>query len=154
MGVSDGWRGIVPRLGSGCSRSEQLALEVFQESVAYYAKLQEDGKIERFDAYLMEPHGGDLAGFFMIHGDRSALDTVRSSPQFQRVVVRAGSVVDNLGVVSASGGDALAQQMGLFGASRVCPRQGRHPAAGGRLFEPPRRKRRLHRSTPRADIDL
>jgi hypothetical protein len=30
---------------------EQLALEVFQESVAYYVKLQEDGKIDRFDAY-------------------------------------------------------------------------------------------------------
>ena len=94
---------------------EQLALEVFQESVAYYGKLQEDGKIERFDAYLMEPHGGDLAGFFMLHGERSALDAIRSSPEFQRVVVRAGSIVDNLGVVSASGGDALAQQMALFG---------------------------------------
>ena len=42
---------------------EQLALEVFQETVAYYGKLQEDGKIERFDAYLLEPHGGDLTGF-------------------------------------------------------------------------------------------
>ena len=94
---------------------EQLALEVFQESVAYYVKLQQDGKIDRFDAYLMEPHGGDLAGFFMLHGERSALDAIRSSPEFQRVIVRAGSIVDNLGVVSASGGDALAQQMALFG---------------------------------------
>ena len=94
---------------------EQLALEVFQETVAYYGKLQEDGKIERFDAYLLEPHGGDLAGFFIMHGERSALDAIRSSPEFQRVIVRAGSVVENLGVVSASGGDALAQQMALFG---------------------------------------
>jgi hypothetical protein len=94
---------------------EQLALEVFQETVAYYGKLQEDGKIERFDAYLLEPHGGDLAGFFMIHGEQSALDAIRSSAEFQRVTVRAGAVVDNLGVVSASGGDALAQQMALFG---------------------------------------
>lgn len=94
---------------------EQLALEVFQESVGYYARLQEGGQIDRFDAFLMEPHGGDLAGFFLLHGERSALDTIRSSPEFQRVIVRAGSVVDNLGVVSASGGDALAQQMALFG---------------------------------------
>jgi hypothetical protein len=94
---------------------EQLALEVFQETVAYYGKLQEDGKIERFDAYLLEPHGGDLTGFFMMHGEQSALDAIRSSAEFQRVTVRAGSVVDNLGVVSASGGDALAQQMALFG---------------------------------------
>jgi hypothetical protein len=93
---------------------EQLALEVFQESVAYYGKLQEDGKIERFDAYLMEPHGGDLGGFFVMSGAGSTLDAIRSSPEFQRVVARAGSVVDSVGVVSAFGGDALAQQMALF----------------------------------------
>ena len=119
---------------------EQLALEVFNESVAYWGKLQEDGKIERFDAYLLEPHGGDLAGFFMLHGERSALDTIRSSPEFQRVIVRAGSIVDNLGVVSAFGGDALAQQMALFGRfPRVCPRRSRRPAATG--FDPHRKRR-------------
>lgn len=57
---------------------EQFALEVFQEAVSYYGKLQEEGQIERFDAYLLDPHGGDLAGFFLIHGERSALDAVKS----------------------------------------------------------------------------
>jgi hypothetical protein len=94
---------------------EQLALQVFQEAVGYYGKLQEDGQIERFDAYLLDPHGGDLAGLFLLHGERSALDTIRSSAEFQRLLVRAGSVIDNLGVVSAYGGDALGQQMALFG---------------------------------------
>jgi hypothetical protein len=94
---------------------EQLALEVFQEAVGYYGRLQGDGQIERFDAYLLEPHGGDLAGFFMLHGEPSALEAVRSSPEFRRLLARAGSVVDNLGLVSAFSGDALAQQMALFG---------------------------------------
>jgi hypothetical protein len=94
---------------------EQLALEVFQEAVGYYGKLQEEGQIERFDAYLLDPHGGDLAGFFLIHGEQSALDSVRASPEFQRLLVRAGSVIDNLGLVSAYTADALGQQMALFG---------------------------------------
>jgi hypothetical protein len=94
---------------------EQFALQVFQEAVSYYGKLQEDGRIEGFEAYLLDPHGGDLDGFFLLHGERSALDAVRSSPEFQRLLVRAGSVVDNLGLVSAYGGDALGQQMALFG---------------------------------------
>lgn len=94
---------------------EQLALEVFQEAVGYYGMLQEEGRIERFEAYLLNPHGGDLDGFFLIHGEQSALDSIRSSPEFQRLLVRAGSVIDNLGLVSASGGDALGQQMALFG---------------------------------------
>ena len=94
---------------------EQLALQVFQEAVGYYGELQEKGEIERFDAYLLDPHGGDLAGFFLLYGERSALDSIVSSPGFRRVLVRAGSVIDNLGVVNASGGDALGQQMALFG---------------------------------------
>ena len=94
---------------------EQLALQVFQEAVGYYGKLQEEGQIERFDAYLLDPHGGDLAGFFLIHGERSALDAVKSSAEFRRLLVRAGSVIDNLGLVGAHAGDALGQQMMLFG---------------------------------------
>jgi hypothetical protein len=94
---------------------EQRALQVFQESVAYYEKLQQDGQIEGFEAFLLDPHGGDLAGFFLIRGERSTLDALRASVDFQRMMARAGSIIDNLGVVNASTGDALAQQMGLFG---------------------------------------
>ena len=94
---------------------EQLALEVFQEAVGYYGKLQQDGQIERFDAYLLDPHGGDLAGFFLLHGEASALESIKANQDFRRLLVRAGSVVDNLGLVNASGGDALGQAMALFG---------------------------------------
>jgi len=94
---------------------EQLALQVFQEAVGYYGKLQEEGQIERFDACLLDPHGGDLAGFFLIHGELPALDSLRASPEFHRLLARAGSVVDNLGLVSAYTADALGQQMALFG---------------------------------------
>jgi hypothetical protein len=94
---------------------EQRALEVFQESIAFYTKLQEDGRIDSFTPVLLAPHSGDLNGFIITYGDQSSLDAVRSSPEFQRLVVRAASIVDNLGVVNASTGEALGVQMGLFG---------------------------------------
>lgn len=94
---------------------EQLALQVFQESLAYYNKLQEDGRIESFNATLLAPHGGDLAGFFLMHGEQASLDSIRSSEEFLRLVGRAGSIVDNVGVVSAYTGEALGQLMGIFG---------------------------------------
>jgi hypothetical protein len=94
---------------------EQLALQVFQEAVGFYGELQKEGRIDRFDAHLLAPHGGDLAGFFTMYGDLAALDAIRSSPDFIRLVARAGSVVDNVGVVTAFTGEALAQQMGIFG---------------------------------------
>lgn len=94
---------------------EQLALQVFQESITYYGKLQEEGQISGFDTFLLAPHSGDLAGFIVMHGAQTALDSVRSSPEFLRLVSRAGSVVDNVGVVSAYTGEALGQLMSLFG---------------------------------------
>jgi hypothetical protein len=94
---------------------EQLALTVFQESIVYYGALQQDGQIDGFDTFLLAPHSGDLGGFIMMRGEQSKLDAVRSSPEFLRIVARAGAVVDNVGVVSAYTGDALGQVMGIFG---------------------------------------
>ena len=49
----------------------------------------EDGRIDSLDSVLLAPHDGDLAGFFIVHGEQSALDSVRSSPEFLRVTARA-----------------------------------------------------------------
>ncbi len=94
---------------------EQLALQVFQETIAFYTKLQNDGRIASFDTTLLAPHGGDLAGFLLMHGEQSSLDSIRASAEFQRLLGRAGSVVDKVGVVSAYTGDALARLIGIFG---------------------------------------
>jgi hypothetical protein len=93
---------------------ELKGLEVFQETLAYYGKLQQEGKIESFEPILLEPHGGDLGGFVLIRGERAALDQIAASADFRRLVARAGSVVDNVGVIAAYGGEALAQQMAIF----------------------------------------
>ena len=94
---------------------EQRGLQVFQETIAFFTKLQEAGRIESFDATLLAPHGGDLGGFLLMHGEQASLDSIRGSDEFQRVVARAGSVVDNVGVVSAYTGEALGRMMGIFG---------------------------------------
>lgn len=93
---------------------EKQALGVFQESMEYYGKLQQDGQIDSFDVFLLSPHGGDLNGFVLLRGDRQALAQIRFSDDFERLVVRAASIVDRVGVMPAYGGDALAQQMQLF----------------------------------------
>ena len=93
---------------------EQLALRVFQETAEYWAKLQQDGRIESFRPFLLRPHGGDLGGFWLIQGERAALDEIQSSEEFVRLIARAGAIVDNLGVISAVTDDALASQMGTY----------------------------------------
>ena len=64
---------------------EKQALQVFQESIEYYGRLQQEGRIERFDVVLLGPHGGDLYGFVVLHGDRQALNEIRLSDEFERL---------------------------------------------------------------------
>jgi hypothetical protein len=93
---------------------ELKALEVFQETLTYYGTLQQEGRIDSFEPVLVAPHGGDLAGFILLRGSRTSLDEVRSSEEFRRLVARAGAIVDNIGVLDAFTGEALAQQMATF----------------------------------------
>ncbi len=93
---------------------ELKALEVFQETLTYYGSLQQEGRIDSFEPVLIAPHGGDLAGFILLRGSRGSLDEVRSSDEFRRLVVRAASIVNDIGVIDAYTGEALGQQMALF----------------------------------------
>ena len=95
---------------------EQKAIQVFGESMAYWGQLQQQGAIEAAEAYLLAPHGGDLGGFAVLKGDAAKLDEVRRSDDFQRIVTRAQLIVDSLGVVPATTGQALAAQMATFTA--------------------------------------
>ena len=93
---------------------ERKAVEVFNESIQYYGQLQQDGKIEGFDAWFLAPHGGDLAGFILLHAEREQLDEIQRSADFERIQTRAGLIVDRVGVVNAYSGEALGRLMGQF----------------------------------------
>ncbi len=93
---------------------EQKALQVFQETIAYYGKLQQEGRIDSFEPVLLAPHGSGLGGFVLLRGERGKLDEIRSSEEFERVVVRAATVVDDVGVINAYTGESLGQTMGRF----------------------------------------
>jgi hypothetical protein len=93
---------------------EVKAVEVFQETLAFYNKLQEEGRIDSFEPVLLAPHGGELGGFILLRGSRESLDEVRSSDEFQRFVTRANAIVDDIGVIDAYAGEALGRQMATF----------------------------------------
>jgi hypothetical protein len=93
---------------------EKEALQVFQESMEYYGKLQQDGRIDSFDVLLLAPHGGDLNGFVILRGNRQALAEIRFSDEFERLIARASAIIDSAGVVPAYSGEALAKQMAVF----------------------------------------
>lgn len=93
---------------------ETKALQVFNDSQVYYTRLQQEGKIESFETVILQPHGGDLAGFVLLRGERTALDALTSTSEFQTLTVRANMIVENIGVISAAIGTELTEGMGRF----------------------------------------
>jgi hypothetical protein len=93
---------------------EAKAASVFGEAVALWEKLQADGVIESWAAYFLEPHGGDLDGFFLLHGDRDKLARARVSDEMDNVIQRAVMIVERMGVVGAATGARIESEMGRF----------------------------------------
>ena len=77
--------------GDTVSGREQKAIEVFNNSVGYWGKLQGDGKIDSMDIVFLTPHGGDLAGFAMLRGSQEQLDAVTADDEYNGHLARAAS---------------------------------------------------------------
>jgi hypothetical protein len=93
---------------------ETESLEVFNETLAYYGRLQEDGEIEGFEPVFLEPHGGDLSGFILIRGDAEKLASLRVSEEFTQFAIRAGLVVNGFGIVGADLAGRIQRQMEFY----------------------------------------
>ncbi len=93
---------------------EQQALQVFNEALAYFGDLQQQGQIEAFEPVALEPHGGELYGYLLVRGDPDSLSRVRASEEFRRIIQRGGLVVEKIGVVTAFVGDDLNRQFEIF----------------------------------------
>ena len=90
------------------------ALANFNDVVGYYGKAQQEGRIESFDVCLLEPHGGDLAGFMMVHGTQAQLDAFQQDDEFRRLLVAGSLIVDNIGVIGAAVGEGVARELSVY----------------------------------------
>ena len=100
--------------GSAVRGREKIGLDVFNEAIEYFGGLQQQGEVESFEAIFLEPHGGDLGGFFLVRGERDKIARIRASDELNRISVRAGQVVESFGVVGASLGDGIPPQLELY----------------------------------------
>jgi len=93
---------------------EAEAVETFSSTMEYFGGLQADGTIESVEPVFLEQHGGDLNGFFFVRGDAEKLSALRVDEDFEAVILRAGLIVNNIGVVGAAMGARLERQMGAY----------------------------------------
>ena len=106
--------GLFIGFGDPVRSRESQAVEVFNETLAYYGRLQEEGEIESFEPVFLEPHGGDLSGFILIRGDAEKLASLRVSEEFTQFATRASLIVDRFGIVGADLAERLQRQMEFY----------------------------------------
>ncbi len=92
---------------------EERGLEVFNESIGLYGRMQQEGRIEKFDVVLLDPTV-DLNGYIQLYGSADQLSTVRESEDFRRTLLDAGLIVDGLRVVDGFANEGVEREMELY----------------------------------------
>jgi hypothetical protein len=92
---------------------EERALEVFNDSLGVYGRLQQDGKIESFDVKLMAPNAG-MAGYAELKGTASQMAAVREDPDFLRMCADALLIVDGFTVTDGYCDEGVAERIAYF----------------------------------------
>ena len=92
---------------------EERGLEVFNESIGLYGRMQQDGRIEKFDVVLLGP-SGDLNGYIELHGSAEQLAAVHEDEEFQRTTIEASLIVDGLRLIDGITNEEIARQIELY----------------------------------------
>jgi hypothetical protein len=99
--------------GSTVNGREERALDVFNESMGFYGRMQQDGRIESFDVTLLRPNS-DMAGYIALHGTGDQIDSIQNDDEFLRIQAEAGLIVEDLRTCEGYTGEGVAQLMGIF----------------------------------------
>lgn len=93
---------------------ERLSAEHFNDFVGYVGALQKAGTIQSYEVVLLNSHGGDMNGFFLIRGESSKLDALMASDDWNRHMMRALLHLDGSGAVRGVSGDLVMKRMELW----------------------------------------
>ena len=107
-------RAVFVGFGQPVRGREERAVDVFNDFVGMFGRMAADGRIADMDVTLLDPHGGDLGGFFMVHGSAEQCSALMMDEEFRRACTDANLIVDNFGVVPAATGQAVGDEMAMY----------------------------------------
>lgn len=99
-----GWGEIIPG-------REKVAQATLNNAMQYIIRLQQEGKIDRFEVVALEPHSSDLMGFVLVTGNKETIAQLRAEDEFVSVIVGVQLVHRSVRVVGAYTG---AEMQSLF----------------------------------------
>ena len=107
-------RAVFIGFGQPVRGREERAVDVFNDFVGMFGRMAADGRIADMDVTLLDPHGGELGGFFMAHGSAEQCSALMLDEEFRRACTDANLIVDNFGVVPAATGQAVGDEMAMY----------------------------------------
>jgi hypothetical protein len=123
-------RALFIGFGAPVRGREERAVEVFGEFVGMCGRMQSDGRIDSMEVSLLDPHGGDLGGFFMLYGSEAQCAALPNDEEFRRAMADASLIVENFGVVPAVTGDGVGREMAMYSEAVSKVGIGGHALAG------------------------
>jgi hypothetical protein len=93
--------------------AEERALEVFNDALGILGRMQQDGRIEKFDAVLLRPNG-EIDGYIEVRGTAEQIATVHDDEEFLRNTVEAGLCVDRIRHIDGYANEGVAHMMTMF----------------------------------------
>ncbi len=90
---------------------ETISGEHFEEFVAYLGGQAQSGTIQGFDVVLLDPHGGDMNGFFLIRGESESLDALMATTAWTEHMTRASIHLQGSGAIRGVSGDLVMKRM-------------------------------------------
>ncbi len=102
-----GWNRSIPG-------REKLSGDHFQDFVQYMDGLQKGGKLQGVDVVFLNPHGGDLNGFFLIRGEPAQLEALVASKEWVAHMMRAGMHLQASGAVLGVTGKMAMERMEMW----------------------------------------
>jgi hypothetical protein len=99
--------------GENISGREEHGLEVFNESVGFYGRCQEEGRIESFDVVLL-PATSDIEGYMVLKGSAEQLAALRDDDEYLRLLTEASTIVSNIRVSEGYCGNGIARVMEIY----------------------------------------
>jgi hypothetical protein len=99
--------------GASVAGREERGLEVFNEAMGLYGRMQQDGRIESFDVALFNPSTG-LDGYIALHGSAAQLATIRDDEEFRRTLYDAALIVQDLKMADGYTNAGIAREMEMY----------------------------------------
>ena len=100
--------------GENFAGREERGLEVFNEALGMYGKMQQDGRIEGFEVVLLSPNGGQIGGYISVRGTADQLAAVREDDAYLRNMVDASLVVQHLNVSVGYCNEGVARMVEVY----------------------------------------